>query len=517
MPAPVGINALSGVANMSPLDCIYTYNLLPAESGLQLRDGYIEWANSLGAPVAPEVRTIVPFVGNREDRFNDRLFAMNDEGIFDISSQGTDLVSPPNVFTWATPGGVSGYEIYTHFTNDAGAHFLMCADENNGLHEYDEATGTWAVTAGLTGVTAADVFFVTSHQNRLWLIEKNSSSAWYLPTGVKTGTATEFNFGSQFREGGTLVGLFSWTADGGDGVNDYLVAVSREGGVAIYKGNDPANAATWELVGVWYIGRVPVGHRFASQYGGELYLLSERGLVSINQLLQGASVLDAANAKTANISRLVRTSLNSTLERRGWEIRQVPDANHYVLNVPLDTSDSLSYVQHTSTLGWGIQRGMPANTGDVYQGRYYFADLDGRIYVQDGGLDGVMLDGTPGEGVTFSMLTSFNNGGAPGFKKGQYCRPHFISAGLPTFSVQARWDFNLKENDKNLLFNPLQVDSWDSAIWDAAVWAGGLAGAEAVKGISDQGHYIAIALKGQSEQTLILAAIEVQYEQGGGM
>ena len=519
-PSPIGVNALAPLAAMGPEDCIYSYNLLPAENGLESREGYIEWANSLGTPIAPEVRTIVPFVGDREDRFNDRLFALNDNGIFNVSSQGVDGVSPPQVFTWANQGGTSGYAIYTHYTNDAGTHYLMLADENNGLHEYDETTGTWVATTGITGPVIGNIFFVTSHQQRLWLVEKDSSNAWYLPTGAKAGTATAFNFGSIFREGGNLAGLFSWTADGGDGVNDYLVAVSREGGVAIYQGSDPANAATWALVGVWYIGRVPVGHRFASEYGGELYLLSERGLVSINQLLQGASVLDAANAKTGKISRLVRTELGKSLEQRGWEIRQVPRKNHYVLNTPLSAgleAFHLSYVQHTGTLGWGISRGVPSATGDVFQGRYFFADVSGSVYVQSGGLDNVRLDGTPGEAVPFSMLTSFSSGSWPGFKIGQYCRPHFISAGKPSFSVQARWDFDLNENSKGLLFSPIVQSVWDAGLWDSATWAGGATGVEAVQGISNQGHYLAIALKGQTEQSLILAAIEVQYEPGGGM
>ena len=39
-PSVGGVNALDPLIAMPPQDCIYTYNLLPSEYGLRLRQGY---------------------------------------------------------------------------------------------------------------------------------------------------------------------------------------------------------------------------------------------------------------------------------------------------------------------------------------------------------------------------------------------------------------------------------------------------------------------------------------------
>jgi len=508
LPAPRTINAAGALAGMAPTDCLYTYNLMPTEYGMRTRQGYAEWAIGFADPV----RTILPFIGDLENQTNDRLFACNSEGIYDISITGAVGAA---AFTWATTGDTAGYGVYTHYTNDAGEHYLMLADEKNGLHEYEEATGVWSASTGLTGVDPTKVFFVMAHQQRLWMIEQDSSDAWYLPTGAKAGEAKKFNFGSQFREGGNLVGLYSWTVDGGDGVDDYLVGVSREGGVAIYRGSDPANASTWALVGVWYIGRVPAGHRIASQYGGELFVLSQNGLININRLLKGASLAEAATAATDMITRLVRNDIARTLENRGWEIRILPGENQFIINTPLlQTASHIGYVQDLTTLGWGMWRGLPMATGDIYQGELYFADEVDSVWLYTGERDAAEPSKeNPGVDIEFSMLTSFQGGGR--WLRGQLCRPHFVAQVLPSFNVQARWNFDFDENSGAL---PAAEESgaalWDTAVWDEAVWSGNISGTTTVRGISGYGQYLAIAIKGKAPARLQLVALTVMASNG---
>ena len=47
--------------------------------------------------------------------------------------------------------------------------------------------------------------------------------------------------------------------------DDYLVALSYQGDVVIFKGYDPDTAGSdpnaFQLHGIWYVGAVPVGHR----------------------------------------------------------------------------------------------------------------------------------------------------------------------------------------------------------------------------------------------------------------
>jgi hypothetical protein len=525
MPAPMSMNTMTPVASQSPQDCIYTYNLMPYEIGMRTREGYKQHVQDL----PEEGRTVLPFHGDVSDGSNDRLFVATEGGIYNCTTSAT----PTSVHTWATTGGLAGYLTWTHFDNDGDEHFLIAADEVNGMVEYEEATGLWSViTQGagagqIDNVDPADIFFVMAHKQRIWMIEKDSSAAWYLPTGQKAGAATRFNFGSQLREGGNLVGLYSWTVDGGDGVDDYMVALSREGGVAIYQGNDPANASTWALVGVWYIGRVPAGHRVASQYGGQLFLLSENGLISVNRLLQGQTVAEAAESMTSKITRVVREEIARTIDDRGWEIRSVPRESQYMINSPLtDQRVHLQYVMNTTTQGWGIWRDVPYSTGDVFQGELFFASkeqtVDGfSIWQMTGERDKDESTFNPGQNdkrgvpVAFSMLTSYQGTTQPGFKRGQFCRPYFLSAGIPSFSVQARWDYNLSENSKGISFVPGDVALWDSALWDSSLWVGGVDSTESIRGLTGFGHAIAIALRGETSSRLTLVAIEIQLDQGG--
>ena len=80
--------------------------------------------------------------------------------------------------------------------------------------------------------------------------------------------------------GGELVGLYNFTMDGGDGVDDYLVALSRAGDVVIYRGDDPSLIDLWNIVGTFYVGELPAERRVANEYGGDLYIISVFGMIS---------------------------------------------------------------------------------------------------------------------------------------------------------------------------------------------------------------------------------------------
>ncbi len=509
MPAPVGMNAMAPIASLGPQDCIYTYNLLPYELGLRSREGYRAWANGF-TPEGSVIRTIVPFNGNTGT--NDRLFAMNDQGIYDVTSQNETVGDP--VLAWPTTGAQAGYVIWTHFTNDAGEHYLIIADESNGLYQYEENSGTWTPMTGINGVTETEVFFVTSHKQRLWILTRDGN-AYYLPVNAIAGDARRFNFDANFREGGNVSGLYSWTVDGGDGVDDYLVAMSREGGVVIYRGNDPANAGTWAMVGVWYVGRLPAGNRAGSQYGGQLFILSEHGLVNVNRLIEGATIQDASNISTDKITRIVRESLVGTITQRGWEIKINAPQNHfYILSPKLGSDARIQYVRNMTTNGWGMNRGLPMETGDVFQGDFYFADdTDTKVWLKDGYVDGADFQNEGGRQVAFSLLTSYQ--GDPTRKRCQWIRPYFISSQAPAFAVQARYDYDLRENDKLISATPGDVAEWDTAIWDQDVWVGGFDATESLRGASGIGGSIAVALRGEVYAPTTLVGFDVMFEAGG--
>ena len=192
----------------------------------------------------------------------------------------------------------------------------------------------------------------------------------------------------------------------------------------------------------------------------------------------------------------------------------LPNENQYIINTPLvGTPSHLSYVRDLTTNGWGMWRNLPMATSDIFEGELYFGDLGDTLWHYTGEKDAVDPGVDPGVDIDFSMLTSFQGGGQ--WLRGQFCRPHFISNVLPAFSVQARWDFDFSENSGNLPPGQQTNDAtWDSGVWDDAKWSGGTTGANAVRGISNYGHYLAVAIRGTASSRLQLLAMTIMAQGG---
>ena len=79
--------------------------------------------------------------------------------------------------------------------------------------------------------------------------------------------------------------MYNWSLDGGDGIDDYLVVVGSSGDVSVWQGTDPKS--DFGTVGSWQIGDIPYGRRIGVEYGGDLFLLSIYGLISLSSLLNG--------------------------------------------------------------------------------------------------------------------------------------------------------------------------------------------------------------------------------------
>ena len=79
--------------------------------------------------------------------------------------------------------------------------------------------------------------------------------------------------------------MTTWTIDDGNGAEDHLVVVSSTGQAAVYAGIDPTDPATWSLVGVYNIGAPVKGRRGYTKVGGDLYILTQQGIVSMASML----------------------------------------------------------------------------------------------------------------------------------------------------------------------------------------------------------------------------------------
>ena len=326
VPASVGgMNALDSLREMPPNDCLQTTNLMPSEYGLRLRKGYREYAH---IETDKPVNTIIPFEGQAQSQANDRLFAVTEDGIYDVTIDGT--VTNTLVATFADQNDGAGFGVWTEFTGLNEENYVYYADAVNGLWRYSESGGVWVqITEGtgadqIENVDPTTFAYVTLWKNRLWFIPRNSSTAWYLDVGAIEGTATSFTFGSKFTHGGELKAIFNWTIDGGDGIDDMLIAISRGGDVLVYQGTDPDAVSTdplaFNMVGSYWIGEFPESRRVGMQYGGELYLLSTFGVISIRQLFQGVLEIDPAVNPSAKINRFLRPDVQDNKDSFVWSM-----------------------------------------------------------------------------------------------------------------------------------------------------------------------------------------------------
>ena len=229
-----GLNARDTFAVMGPEYAISLTNVLVEPYGLRTRKGYTEWAT--GLPAAVPVSTMMSYYPataapallsspmKREFSMQHRLLVEPRSGsttppagkLFAATGGGHIYnVTAGGPGPWTAEAGVvaptaGDFWTWINFQNLAGA-FLVACNDDGGYAYYNGSS--WAMpTAGagigqINGVNPSLLCYVVEHMKRLWFIEKASTRAWYLPVSQITGTVSEFNFGEQFRHGGSLAAL----------------------------------------------------------------------------------------------------------------------------------------------------------------------------------------------------------------------------------------------------------------------------------------------------------------------
>jgi hypothetical protein len=490
---------------------------------MALRKGYSQHQVALDDGAGISVNTIIPFDGTAADGSEDRLFAASNEGIWDCSVKGA---TPVLKTTFSTQTAEAGYGVFITYITDSGTKVMMFADSLNGLFTYTVSSDSWAQTTGITGATEANINFITVHKQRIWLIERDSPDAWYLGIGAISGAATQFFFGSKLKNGGALRGLFSWTVDGGLGVDDFLVGVSGAGDVVVYKGDDPGSAATWAIRGVYYIGTLPKGPNFATEQGGELYLLSTFGVISMSDLLNGVAVASSQQDNTtARIAGELRQRLSKEGSSSGWAIRSIPSEGGILISTPGSAVQRpIQYYYNLTIGGWGFWRDVDIRSFNTWKSTVVFGDGLLRVLFMNRDIDDVPLSPTPGTingaPIEFSLLTSFSSLDDPAtFKRVKFLRPDVISVQEPVFATAARYDYALVEGTIPISSPSFRDSLWDADTWNVAVWGSSnfAKGFDTVYGATGIGRTVAIAYRGEAYKPFTLIGWDVIYDTGGPM
>lgn len=505
--APLGgLNTVDGAGSMPASDCVRAFNVIPSDLGLRNRKGFQEWCTGLtGSP-----RATLSFRGSTDSEH--RLFQTTSTGIWDVTSSSA---SPSQVFTFASSANRAGWGVAVGFVNAAG-HHLFYADEENGLFIYTESTGLWT-QASVTGVAPEDVRHVAVFKSRVWLTEKDSASAWYLDVSAITGAATEFSFGNQFRRGGTLVGLWNWTYDGGSGLDDSLVGLSSGGDVAVYQGTDPTSADTFALRGVWAVAPPPQGRLVATDAGGDLLLLTRTGVRSLSALVSGGSnPADKASFATAKISPLFARYALERGNLDGWSIFAHPTDNCLVVTVPQygDTSEQLA--MYLGNGSWWPWRNLPIVGAATYGGELYFGTPDGRVCVHRGHVDGVLLsDSESWSAIECLVLPAFQSLGSPRQKQLQLATADFLGGVTVAPKLTARYDYDLSEPTQPTDNGGGGSSAWDEAVWDDALWSEDNTTTRTTSGLTGVGKALSVCVQWNAIAETTLIGVDVSWTSGG--
>ena len=407
-----GINARDAFARMHPNDAIDLMNVVSDNYGMSTRNGYQEFVVNLpGAKAVPTLMTHYPATAQNSvsasrtvppygeiiwkapraatPTVNGSLFACTNGTIFDITSGG---VGP-----WVAEANVSGrttdYWSWLNYQNEA-ANFLIAVNEDGGYYIFGGAGFSSGFSSGFStqgggfthvpagtlpgqidGIDPEKFVYVASWKRRLWFVEKNSTRAWYLPVQQITGVATAFNFGANFRHGGRLVALVSWAADGGEGLDDYLVALSSQGDVVIYKGTDPTSIDNFSIHGIWYVGALPKGSRIIDPIGGDVHILSTVGLTQLSKLVAMGEIASVVTEQPgSHIDPLIRTYMETLANLDGWYIKYLPTEQMMFVGVPqkLPGEGPTQLVLKLRQNAWSRFQGLPvsvlANHGSLVFG-----------------------------------------------------------------------------------------------------------------------------------------------------
>jgi hypothetical protein len=519
LPAPTGgINDLDPLAKMGPEFMIDGMNFYPDNGLVVVRPGYQEYATGLSGAV----KTILSF--NAQDG-SFHKFAATDAGIYNVSNS---VQNPPIAAT-----STFGEWIFTNFATAAG-QYLVAVNGVDPAKFYDGTNwnvftevATPTAPGEIKGINPNKFDYVIAHKGRLWFIEKNTMTAWYLPVDSLGGEAKPFYLGGIFNRGGYLMILARWSSDTGEGLDDRLIFFSSTGEIASYAGTDPGQAETWELDSIFFVAS-PLSKRAVTAYGGDILLLSRRGLVPLSSLITGsATEVLYSGALSRRISRTLLRLTSAPNPPFKPEVRLHEDAAWVVINIfdpaiaggRYDGSNApIQLVMNFLTGAWG-KFNYPVRTTLSINSVLYMGTDDGRVLsvTADAYIDNRLFDGTGGtpiEGYIFAAYTYLENPTAN--KHAKMIRPVFQSEVAPSFVIRVLPDFRL---DKFTQAPPpsfaIGNARWDVSFWDQANWAGTENVYRPWKSANKLGYAFAWQMRVSTSSALGISDLEWVWEPGG--
>lgn len=240
---------------------------------------------------------------------------------------------------------------------------------------------TAAVTAAAwTGVTDSTFIQSCNYKSRFYAVVKNSLSIWFATAAnSSTGPMTQLDLTSVVHDSAAISFITSWSYNQGLSNDELFVIVLTSGEVIVFSGDYPL-ASNWTIAARTNIP-LPAGNRAFVKLGQDVYVATNRGLLSLSQVFQGRS----QDAIYYSISRKLGF-LNSNFDNCEPAVSTnqpliyfsaVSGQLIFCLNYELGAWSILSYAQATPTISNAT--GLGAANNNIY----YASNTAKKVYLID--------------------------------------------------------------------------------------------------------------------------------------
>jgi hypothetical protein len=351
---------------------------------------------------------------------------------------------------------------------------------------------------------------VLSHMNRLWFADSSRLSVYYLPLQQKSGEVKELPLNALFKRGGSIRAMYTWTVDGGNGLDDQLVIFSTNGECVIYGGTDPDSDL--QLVGVFRFDS-PMSKHCVVQFGGDLYVQVSTGVVPMTTMLRAETENLGKSDKNVftMFDQIARTQRNTA----GWQLLLDQSSGRLICNMPLGAVNTYrQMVRFMPNPIWSSWSSIPSRSWSWLNNSLFFGDDLGHLYEVNPTY--LSDNGTP---IRVDVQGAWSMFRTPAIKHFKMILPYIITDGDPKPSIDIRVDY-----DTSPAFNQPDVSvgitgsEWNIAEWNIADWASGSVGKNNWNGVAAIGRVGAPRLTALIRDcSFSVAGFDVLYESGSVM
>ena len=535
VPAPVaGLNTETSIFAMQPLDALMLRNLIPRPYGVALRPGRKLQSHTSGGAVTTLVGH--PTSGNLYAFIGTEMYEVSAGG--DISGMTPDITGlSSDVWHFVQAGDSANQYLIGVSESPLDSPMIIAAD--SAIRRMTRDDGAPTTIGNIGGVDPENFTHVSIHQRRVWFVDAVAGTGWYLGTDAVSGNATEFDFNPVFTgQGGVAYASGTWSADLGNGPDDFFVMFSTRGDVVVYAGTDPASASTWAIVGTFYSGRL-ANRRSLVKFGGDLLFLSEEGLIPMSRLLtQGGSSPDEPSPRYRGLARVqsaVSSHVRNSVNNSRWALVYSPADNLLLINVPPSsdiTNSALPIVDVTlvgsyektfqlamdTILGaWGEFDDLDAECWALFDESLYLGNASAIHSFGGVDHDESDTDGDPVSEIAGSAIQAFTDLRAPGVDKyPNLVRASVVGFGPLAITASVNLDYDVSPGETpNFTLSGAQNAVWDTDVWDAGTWGGERVTYRDWSTVGGVGKVVAPVVRITGQARCFWASTEMVYTTGG--